>query len=430
MKRQDIRLKNGIPGRKQGLQSATAMLIGRARKSFYLPGNAWILTSSSAFWSIGGAMASPYQSLFYFSLGASPVLIGYLAAVTSLISALSQLIGGYVGDVWGRKRAIVVFSFVGVANNFIFFIVPGVSWLVLPVVIGSVAGIYGPLFSASLTESMDPHLRPRGIASYSFVNTIPSVFSPYIGGLLISHFGDVSGLRFAFFAAGTTGLAGIIYRSVTLTESYRPRAATGFVEFWRKLVHESSSALVVAGKQVRTLLYFASLAAFGVGLTSSFSVLYFVQSLGFEPYLYGVVVGITALVSMILLFPAARMAEKIGLKRAVLFASLSVPFNQLFFTYAKDISELITWSVVGGTGSALLGPPLTSLQSDLVPRYMRGRIMALFSAIPLLVSIPAQIAGGYLYTLTPIAPFLTSIPVFTASVFMILRIREPATLQD
>ena len=38
-----------------------------------------------------------------------------------------------------------------------------------------------------------------------------------------------------------------------------------------------------------------------------------------------------------------RMAERVGLKRAVLYASLSVPFNQLFFTYAKDISELITW---------------------------------------------------------------------------------------
>ena len=404
--------------------------LGKVKRYFYLPGNAWILTSSSAVWSIGGAMASPYQSLFYFSLGASPVLIGYLAAAASFIAAIAQLVGGYVGDAWGRKRAIILFSFIGVANNFIFFVIPSVTFLAIPVVVGSVAGIYGPLFSASLTESMDPRMRPRGIASYSFINTIPSVFAPYIGGLLISHFGDVFGLRLAFLASGIAGVAGISYRAFTLKESYSPSSVTGFIEFWRRLFRESRRALQDSGRDVRILLYYASLAAFGVGLTSSFSVLYFVNSLHFPPFIYGAIVGVTSLVSMLLLFPAARMAERVGLKRAVLYASLSVPFNQLFFTYAKDISELVTWSVVGGTGSALLGPPLTSLQSDIVPRHMRGRIMALFSAIPLLISIPAQIAGGYLYSLTPIAPFLASIPVFIASVLMILRIKEPQNLLE
>lgn len=423
---------------RNGISVATEMLVlavanGRMaarRKYFYLPGNAWILTSTSTVWSIGGALASPYQSLFYFSLGASPILIGYLAALTSFIAAIAQLIGGYVGDVWGRKRAIIIFSFVGVANNFIFFLVPNALWLTLPVVVGSVAGIYGPLFSTSLTESMDPTMRPRGIASYSFINSLPSVVSPYLGGLLISHFGDVQGIRFAFLAAGMFGIAGISYRAITLKESYRPKTTVSFSEFWRKLLGESRKALATSGKDVHLLLAYATLAAFGIGLTSTFSVLYFIQSLHFEPFVYGIMVGLTSLVSMLLLFPAARMAERFGLKRAVLYASLSVPVNQLFFTYARDISELITWSVVGGTGSALMGPPLTSLQSDLIPRFMRARIMALFSAIPLLLSIPAQIAGGYLYAITPIAPFLASIPIFILSVLVVMRIREPSKLEE
>lgn len=405
-------------------------VLPKLRNVFYLPGNAWILTGTSTFWSIGGAMASPYQSLFYFSLGASPVLIGYLAAVTSLVAAVAQLIGGYVGDVWGRKRAIIAFSFLGVANNFILFVVPSVIWLTIPVIVGSVAGIYGPLFSTSLTESMEAAHRPKGIASYLFINTIPSVFSPYLGGLLILHFGNVQGLRLAFLTAGLLGLAAISYRAFMLQESYLPKAAPGLVEFWRKLLSESRRALQRAGRDVRLLLVYASLAAFGVGLTSSFSVLYFVQSLHFEPYVYGILVGVTSLVSMLLLFPAARMAERVGLKKGVLYASLSVPVNQLFFTYAKDISELVTWSVVGGTGSALMGPPLTSLQSDLVPKYMRGRIMALFSALPLLISVPAQILGGYLYSLSPVAPFIASIPVFALSIVMVMKIREPTKLED
>ncbi len=400
------------------------------QRHFYLPGNAWFLTITSAVWSIGGAMASPYQSLFYFSLGASAILIGYLAAITSLVTAVAQLIGGYVGDVWGRKRAIIVFSFVGVANNFIYFMVPGAAWLYLPVMIGSISGIYGPLFTTMLSESMEPEMRPRGIASYSFVNTIPAVFSPYLGGLMILYFGNLEGIRYSFLIAGTFGILAISYRALKVKENHIPVKAPGFVQFWRSLLHDTKQALARTGRDAKLLLAYATVAAFAVGLTSSFSVLYFIQSLHFAPYIYGVMVGLSALAILLLLLPAARMAERFGLKKSVVLSSLSVPLNQLFFTKAKDMDELVTWSVVGGTGNALLGPPLTSLQSDLVPRVIRGRIMAMFSALPLLLSIPAQILGGYLYSIAPLLPFVVSIPVFLAAVLLLLRIREPKRLED
>ncbi len=407
----------------------SSAIIGRLKRRFYLPGNAWILTSSSTLWSVGGAMASPYQSLFFYSIGASAILIGYLAAITSLVTAVSQLVGGYVGDVWGRKRAIIVFSFIGVANNFIYFMTPDAPLLLLPVVIGSVSGIYGPLFTTSLTESMKPELRHRGIASYSFINTIPAVISPYIGGMLISRFGDIQGIRFAFLAAGLFGIAAITYRALRMTENFTPRKKVSFSEFWFTLFAETRRAFSVVGKDARLLLLYSIVASFALGLTSSFSVLYFVQELHFQPYLYGIVVGISSFVVMLLLFPAARMVEKFGLKKSVVFSSLSVPLNQLFFTRAKDMDEMVTWSVVGGTGTALLGPPLTALQTDIVPKFIRGRIMAMFSALPLFFSIPAQILGGYLYSVTPLLPFIVSVPVFAVSVIVLLSIREPKRLE-
>ena len=61
---------------------------------------------------------------------------------------------------------------------------------------------------------------------------------------------------------------------------------------------------------------------------------------------------------------------------------------------------------------------------------MRGRIMAMFSALPLMLSIPAQILGGYLYSIEPILPFVISIPVFFGAVLLLLKIREPKTLED
>lgn len=403
--------------------------LGRARRIFYLPRNAWILTATSTVWSVGGAMSSPFQSLYFYNLGASVVFIGYLAALSSAIIGAAQLVGGYVGDVWGRKRAIILFSFVGVANGFIYAFIPNAGWLYLPIVVGSVAGIYGPLFSTALTESMEPSMRPRGIASYSAINILPSLFAPYLGGVLVARLGDVEGLRVAFFLSGTFGLLGITWRALTLEETHPPQARVTFLRFWRSVLRESRAALHAAGRDVYLLLGYTILSAFGVGLTASFSILYFVQALGVPAWEYGALVGATSLAILLLLFPAASLAERVGLKKAVVLASLSVPLNQYFFTLAKDVDELVAWSVVSGTGTAFLGPPLTSLEADIVPRMIRGRIMAIFSALPLLATIPAQILGGYLYTVTPVLPFLAAVPPFVLSFLVLLRIREPQHLE-
>lgn len=401
----------------------------RLRGAFYLPRNAWILTATATIWSIGGAMSTPFQSLYFYDLGASVVTIGYLAALSSAIIAVVQIVGGYVGDVWGRKRTIVLFSFLSVANGFILSALPDASWLLLPIVVGSVAGIYGPLFSTALSESLEPSLRPRGIASFSVISSIPSVFGPYLGGVLIVSLGHLPGLRLAFFLSGAFGVIGITWRALQLEETHVTRVRVSFGKFARSLLRESRAALRESGRDVHLLLEYAVLSAFGVGLTSSFSILYLVQDLRVSPEAFGFLVGMTSAAVILLLFPAAALAEHAGLRRAVVLASLSVPLNQFFFTLARNVDELVAWSVVSGTGTALLGPPLSSLQADIVPRVIRGRIMAIFSAFPLLASIPAGILGGYLYTIAPVLPFLAAVPPFALSFLVLRQIHEPTELE-
>jgi len=76
----------------------------KLRRFFYLPRNAWILTSTSSVWSIGGAMANPFQSLYFAELGASPFVIGLLVTYGTAVTILALLVGGYVADTWGRKE--------------------------------------------------------------------------------------------------------------------------------------------------------------------------------------------------------------------------------------------------------------------------------------------------------------------------------------
>jgi MFS family permease len=165
-------------------------------------------------------------------------------------------------------------------------------------------------------------------------------------------------------------------------------------------------------------------------MTVSYTSLYLVGVLNLPPEFYGVLTNVAGLISVLLLLPAARILERVGLRRSAIYASLSVPINQLIFVRAKGRDDFVAWTAVGGASGALLGPTLTALQADQSPQEMRGRIMALFSVFSLITSIPAQILGGYLYrTLGPLSPFIASTPIFILATLALVRIREPKFYQ-
>jgi MFS family permease len=399
-----------------------------AKKRLYLPGDAWILALTATIWNMGSSLANPFQSIYFYSLGANAIFIGELLAIGSAITALMQLIGGYVADVWGRRKVVIIFSFVSAASAFVYIFIDQYYLLILPIVLGSIAGIYGPAFNAMLTESMQPELRARGIASFTLVTSIPSIFCPYFGGLLMNTYGSIYGLRIAFFLSGLFGLVGVSYRAWKVTETYSGvviKETRGLFTFLYDLIKDIFYTLRHASDGAKKLLIYSVLASLGTGMTVPYTSLYLVSGLGLQPSLYGLLTNVTGLISVLLLLPATRIVERIGLRKSVIYASLSVPFNQLIFVRAKGTDDFVAWSAVGGASSALLGPSMTALQADVAPREVRGRLMALFSVFSLITAIPAQLLGGYLYYgFGPLAAFTASIPVFILSTLALTRIKN------
>ena len=378
-------------------------------------------------------MVNPYQSIYFSAVGADPVFIGYLLAMNSAVTALMQLVGGYVADAWGRRKVIAAFSFVSAASAFVFIFISQDLLLILPVMIGAISGIYGPAFNATLTESMEPELRARGLVSFTLVTSLPSVFFPYVGGALMHAFGALEGLRIGFFMSGLFGTIGVSYRALRLNETYsgsKTKQTKTVLQLISDFFKDNSHVLRNASDGAKKLLVYSVLASAGTGMTVSYTSLYLVGVLNLPPEFYGVLTNVAGLISVLLLLPAARILERVGLRRSAIYASLSVPINQLIFVRAKGRDDFVAWTAVGGASGALLGPTLTALQADQSPQEMRGRIMALFSVFSLITSIPAQILGGYLYrTLGPLSPFIASTPIFILATLALVRIREPKFYQ-
>jgi DHA1 family tetracycline resistance protein-like MFS transporter len=410
-------------------QSGFGSIFARWRGRFYLPGNAWVLAVSATVWNVGGAMVNPYQSIFFSAVGASSVFIGYLLAMNSGVTALMQLVGGYVADAWGRRKVIAVFSFLSAVSAFVFIFISQDVLLILPILLGAIAGIYGPAFNATLTDSMEPELRARGLVSFTLVTSLPSVFFPYVGGLLMQTFGTVEGLRIAFFMSGLLGVLGVSFRAARLKETFMGseiKSPKGTLQLIADFFRQNSYVLRNASDGAKKLLIYSALASAGTGMTVPYTSLYLVNVLALPPEFYGVLTNVAGVISVLLLLPAARIIERVGLRRSAIYASVSVPVNQLIFVRAKGTDDFVTWTSIGGASGALLGPSLTALQANHSPQEVRGRIMALFSVFALITAIPAQIVGGYLYvTIGPLSPFIASVPIFLLATFTLVRIREP-----
>jgi len=396
------------------------------RGFFYLPRNAWVLTSTSAVWSIGASAANPFQSLYFTALGAHPFTLGLLIAYGTGVTILSLLVGGYVADTWGRRRVIVVFSWVSVSSALIYALVNSYYLLLVPLTLGSMASVYTPAFNSLMMDEIPPSERIRGFSVFAAVNTTPSIFAPTIGGLLMANLGVLEGLRIAFVVSAVFGTIGVVLRMNRLEETYviaHPEKRS-LRAYFRESLTSGVGAVRRSNPTVKRLLVYVTLAGIGTGLCSPFFSIYAVNYLRISPVDYSIVVDLTGLTTVALMLAVVFLVRRLGARRSALVASAAAPLSNVIFTQAKSTDELMEWGVTGSIVTALQTPALATMQAETIPPTDRGRILAMFSLLPALVSLPSQVAAGSLYSgVSPVAPFLVSVVPFAVAAIILYSAR-------
>ena len=393
------------------------------KRRLYFSHNSWVLAASSALWSIGGGLVNPFQSLYFYALGTPLAFIGLMVAVSSVTTALAYVVGGAIADAYGRKRIITVFSVVAATSSFLYVFVFSWPWLFLPIIIGALSGIYSPAFQATINDSIEPDLRPVGFASFTLLTSIPSVFMPYFGGLLVSRFGDVVGLKIGFFISGLLGVIATTWRARNLQETHvvEKRGRVDVLSSFRGI----RDAYRAASEPAKKLLLFTLLSSVATALSTIFISIYVINSLKLSPPEYGILIGLSSSVTVLLIMPAAGLVRRLGLKKAAILAALFSPLSMLAFVSAVGMTDLIAWSVTGGISGALLSPSIQTLQGNLTSKEIRGRWMSMYALVPLLVSAPFQVLSGVLYSLSPALTFVLSIPFYAAAVYVLTLIEIP-----
>jgi MFS family permease len=167
------------------------------------------------------AMHSPFKSLYFRELGASPLLIGLMSSAGFIILALIRIPGAYIVDKHGRKKIMVIFTYGVAFSLLIFAFAPDWRFLVVGTAIFYLSHIYQPALQAIEADSTPKEKRGMGYSAIQVLPMIPSIISPVLGGYLVERMGLEQGMRVAFVVAFLGLLTTAILRTLFLKETLK-----------------------------------------------------------------------------------------------------------------------------------------------------------------------------------------------------------------
>ena len=130
------------------------------------------------------------------ALGAPVVAIGAYGSTEDLLDGLYQYPGGWVGDRYGRRRALLLFVSLAAVGYVVLAAAP--AW---PVVLAGLVFVMAwtsmasPTLFAVVGDSLPRGRRSVGFSVQSILKRVPVLIAPTLGGLLIATHGVLTGVR-------------------------------------------------------------------------------------------------------------------------------------------------------------------------------------------------------------------------------------------
>jgi len=399
----------------------------------FVRGNLLVLIVSYTLFNTLGSISSPFQSLYTRALGASPLILGLMSSLGSILIAIARVPGSYIADRYGRRTVIAIFTFGGISSYIFYALAPDWRLILLGIVISSLSHIYLPALEAIEADSIPSERRGIGYSAINIIPMIPAMAAPIVGGLLVERLGLVPGMRVAYAVAFSGGIANALLRALFLRETLeRPeqfrwadvgsafRSSLGSIsEAWRELPRGMAPLVVVM-----------LIGAFEAPLLQVYMALYARDVVGVWGLEWSLVGTAYMMAGLLVGFPAGKMVDSVGRRKALLAAYLFTTPMILLFIASRDVQQLIISNVLFAVGQAILFPTLMALQADLVPSDRRGRIIGIIGTLKTLAAVPSATLFGILYQIDPATPFLLAILLEAIAIFIVLmRIREPIPSQ-
>jgi MFS family permease len=331
------------------------------------------------------------------ALGAPVLAIGAYGSTEDFLDAIYQYPGGWVGDRYGRRRALLLFISVAAAGYGVVALAP--TW---PVVLAGIvfvmawSSMASPTLFAIVGDALPSRRRALGFSVQAILRRVPIAVAPTVGGVLIATRGIRDGVRIGLLVSVVlAGVALVAVRRIRLALPEQ-HMSLGVGHVWHSLP-DPLRRLLVSDIFIRTC----------EGMVDVFLVLYALNVVGISAPQFGVLVAIQMVTAILCYLPAAHFADRFGRKPFVIATFAAFSLFPVAVVTAHSFSRLVLAFVVGGLRE--IGEPARkALIVDLVRPEVRARGVGLYYLIRSLAITPAATLGAAFWSITPTLPFVVA----------------------
>lgn len=166
-----------------------------------------ILCAAGGFAIFSSTMSkTPVLPLFAQSLGATPEVVGLIAAAATVVGIVTSAPAGILSDHYGRRKILLAAGFVFASAPFLYYWIHSPAQLAaLRVYHGFATAIFGPVAMAVVADLFSSS-RAEKMGTFSSATLVGRFLAPLAGGFLIFRFG----YRSVYLVCGVFGVIALV----------------------------------------------------------------------------------------------------------------------------------------------------------------------------------------------------------------------------
>jgi MFS family permease len=387
-----------------------------------LKGNLLIFTLGDLLRNLSMFITFPYFSLFITELGGDMVQIGIVNSLRPLLSLFLYPIAGYMSDNYSRIKVISYTVFIGALLWGSLGLAPDWRWIALVNLLLGVLTFYFPAANSLIADSLPVDKRGLGYSMWLAIPKAAGIFSPLIGGYIITLWGVEAAMRYLYVLTFlvTVFIAFMNHRYLKDPVEDRPKRTPKNL---LKILVDSYRDIYYILKWLPTnLKAFGLMLALGFmfnNMVTAYWVVYAVNVIGLSELNWGIVLFVSNIVNVLLLIPGGMVVDRFGVTRVLKISLLLVAVPTLLYPFCQGflcVTAIIT--VISIANSFLMGGA-PAYMAQAVPQEKRGMVMSALGQGMLFVntlggaggpgmgalltvpSIIGALLGGFIYNYNP-----------------------------
>ncbi len=334
------------------------------------------------------ASKSPTLPLFAEYLGASSDEIGLIAAASTITGIIVNVTAGYLSDVYGRRKLLLVSGFFFASSPFLYLLVDDpLKLAIVRVYHGVATAVFTPVAIAAIAD-MYREQRGKAMGFFSSATLIGRLVAPSIAGVTLTLYSFPG----TYLMCGLFGLlAFTLMWSLHVEESSSRRTSSiGFYSIFQILLDPR----ILLASTMMALTYYA------MQSIETFLPLY-MKSFGVEAWLTGLIFSVELGVIALLKPYGGHLYDVFGAEKIIVMGSILGGLGAILIGLTNNYVVVLIAIIVFAAGVAFITASIPPMISKLVTREAHGTALGAMETIKDVGQALGPIVTGLILTTMP-----------------------------